>query len=76
MRLEKIQDTTTPTGVITATEAVHYADEDVCNAMDAWDNREELVDHIRDEAANLVMELLSKQSTRRTWYLLFLRLKN
>ena len=49
-RFEKIQDTTTSGA--TTMKAVDFNDEDGGNSMDVWDNREELVDHIRDEAAS------------------------
>ena len=62
-RLEKIQPTAGSSSSSAVTKSAHAVEEDLGSHMDTWENRDDLVDTIRSEAAMLVMELQSKQST-------------
>ena len=60
-RLGKIQSPTGSTSSPAATKSVHGVGKDLGNQMDAWKNRDGLVDHICDETTMLVMDHQSKQ---------------
>ena len=62
-RLAKIHSLAGSFGSLAVSKSAHTVDEDLENQMDTWESSDELVDNIRSEAAMLIMELQSKQST-------------